>query len=101
MRLNGQTRIIEVLDNTVRVITQENEKADKTNDKHIGAPLQGKLSQLLIKDGDEVKINQPLFVIEAMKMETTITATKPGTIEKIFLEAGKLVKTNDLVLVLN
>ncbi len=100
MRLNGQTRIIEILDSTVKVITQENEKADKSNDKHIGAPLQGKLSQLLIKDGDEVKTNQPLFVIEAMKMETTITATKPGKIEKILLDAGKMVKTDDLVLIL-
>ena len=101
MRLNGQTRIIEILDSTVKVITQENEKADKSNDKHIGAPLQGKLSQLLIKDGDEVKTNQPLFVIEAMKMETTITATKSGKIEKIFLEAGKMVKTDDLVLLMH
>jgi pyruvate carboxylase len=101
MRLNGQTRIIEILDSTVKVTTHENEKIDKANDKHIGAPLQGKLSQLLIKDGDEVKINQPLFVIEAMKMETTITATKPGIIEKVYLEAGKMVKTDDLVLVIN
>jgi len=36
-----------------------------------------------------------------MKMETTITATKSGKIEKIFLEAGKMVKTDDLVLLMH
>jgi pyruvate carboxylase len=100
MRLNGQTRIIEVQDKQVKVTLQENEKADKTNKKHISASLQGKLSQILLKEGEEVKLNQPLFVVEAMKMETTITATAKGKINRLVLEPGKMVKADDLVLVL-
>ena len=45
-----------------------------------------------------VKKNEPLFVIEAMKMETTITAHEEITIDKIFLPAGTLVGADDLVL---
>ncbi len=100
MRLNGQTRIIEIKDSGTKVTAYENEKANKTNAKHIGAPLQGKLSQVLIKEGDEVKANQPLFIIEAMKMETTITATSIGKVEKLVLSAGKMVNADDLVLVM-
>jgi pyruvate carboxylase len=100
MRLNGQTRIIEVQDKQVKVTLQENEKADKTNKKHISASLQGKLSQILLKEGEEVKLNQPLFVVEAMKMETTITATAKGKINRLVLEPGKMVKADDLVLVM-
>ena len=43
------------------------------------------LSKLLVKKDEEVKKNQPLFIIEAMKMETTITATTNGTIKSIEL----------------
>ncbi len=101
MRLNGQTRIIEVKDHSVKNAVKENQKADKANKKHIGAPLQGKISQLLISKGEPVKRNQPLFVIEAMKMETTIAATDDGKVEQVLLEPGTMVKTDDLVVVLN
>jgi pyruvate carboxylase len=100
MRLNGQTRIIEIQDASTKSATQENVKADKTNIKHIGAPLQGKVSQLLVKSGDEVKQNQPLFIIEAMKMETTITANSAGKIEEILITEGKMVKSDDLVILM-
>jgi pyruvate carboxylase len=100
LRLNGQTRIIEVQDALVKTVSHENEKAEKSNPSHIAAPLQGKLSQFLIKEGQEVKMNQPLFVIEAMKMETTITANRTGKVGRLVLPAGKMVKADDLVLTL-
>ena len=99
MRLNGQTRIIEVQDRSVKVISKENQKAEKGNRKQVAAPLQGKLSQILVKEGDEVKRNQPLFVIEAMKMETTITATEESRVAQTVLTQGSMVKTDDLVMV--
>lgn len=101
MRLNGQTRIIEIQDRSVQITVKENLKADKSDPKQIGAPLQGKLSQLLVKEGEAIKRNQPLFVIEAMKMETTIAATGEGKVVQIVLQTGAMVKTDDLVLVLN
>jgi pyruvate carboxylase len=100
MRLNGQTRIIEVQDKQVAVTVKENQKAEKSNASHVGAPLQGKLSQVLVKEGDPVKKNQPLFVIEAMKMETTIAANTVGKVKEIILKPGSMVKTDDLVLVM-
>jgi pyruvate carboxylase len=101
MRLNGQTRIIEVQDHSIHSTVKEHQKIEKSNAKQIGAPLQGKLSQVLIKEGEEVKKNQPLFVIEAMKMETTIAANVAGKVEQIILPAGTMVKTDDLVMVIS
>ncbi len=75
-------------------------KTDKHDPKQIGALLQGKLSQILVKEGEEVKKNQPLFVIEAMKMETTITASETGSVKQIILKPGAMVKADDLVVVL-
>lgn len=99
-KLNGQTRNIEIQDHSVKVEHIENRKVEKGNDKHIGAPLQGMLSKLQVKAGEQVKKNQPLFVIEAMKMETVITANDACTIKSIELTEGILVNTNDLVIVI-
>jgi len=97
-KLNGQTRNVEVQDRSAKIVLIENKKTDKSNNKQIGAPLQGMLSKLLVNKSDKVKKNQPLFVIEAMKMETVITAPFDGAINHIELTAGTLVNTNDLII---
>lgn len=99
MRLNGQTRIIEVQDKKIEVHSHEHQKAEKGKTEHIAAPLQGKISQFFVQEGEKVKTNSPLFTLEAMKMESTITALKEGVVKKIVLPAGTLVKAEDLVMV--
>ena len=96
-KLNGQTRNVEVRDQSIKVERKENKKTDKGNEKQIGAPLQGMLSKVLVAKNDKVKKNQQLFIIEAMKMETIITAPFDGEIGNIELGGGTLVNTNDLV----
>jgi pyruvate carboxylase len=97
-KLNGQTRAIEIHDKSIKVEHKENRRAEKGNDRHISAPLQGMLSKLMIKPGEAVKKAQPLFVIEAMKMETTISAPADGAVKELVLGEGTLVNTGDLVL---
>ena len=97
-KVNGQMRNALIKDNSIKVSKVENKKAESSNKKQVGAPLQGLLSNILINSGDKVKENQPLFIIEAMKMETTVTAVSSGVIKKVELEAGTLVDANDLVL---
>jgi len=99
-KVNGQLRNVVVKDTAIKVTKVENVKASTSNEKEIGAPLQGLLSNVLVKKGQEVKKNQPLFIIEAMKMETSVTATENGVVDKIVLNAGALVNSDDLVLVL-
>ena len=94
--LNGQTRKVEVRDWSHQVQKTQHRKAFE--DHEIGTPIQGKISEIKVKEGDKVKENAPLFVIEAMKMETTITAAYSGTISKIHLQEGIMVEQEDLVL---
>ena len=98
--LNGQTRNIEIRDTAVEVKKVQNAKADKANGKQIGAPLQGLLSRVLVENGQQVPKNAPLFIIEAMKMETTITAPDDTTVQAVNLAEGTLVNADDLVLTL-
>ncbi len=99
-KINGQLRNVMIKDRSVKVEKIQNVKADADDPKQVGAPLQGLLSTVLVKKGQAVKRNQPLFIIEAMKMETTVTANAEGTVDKIQLEGGSLVNAEDLVLVL-
>ncbi|MEQ8572556.1 MAG: biotin/lipoyl-containing protein, partial [Fulvivirga sp.] len=62
------------------------------------APLQGRIAEVMVKIGDKVKENQPLFSIEAMKMESTITSSRSGKVIQIHLKAGDMVSQDDLVL---
>ncbi len=96
-KVNGQTRTVKVQDKSVKVEKVVHTKVDKDNAKEVGAPLQGSLSSVLVKEGEKVKKNQPLFVIEAMKMETTITATAEGEIDKVIHKEGTMVFADDLV----
>ncbi|MDQ3051432.1 MAG: pyruvate carboxylase [Bacteroidota bacterium] len=95
-RLNGQTRSVEVKDKKAGIKKVSNVKASQPN--HIGTPLQGLISKIFIIPGQKVTKNTPLFTIEAMKMETTITAPRDLTIQKIVLAEGNLVEADDLVL---
>ena len=55
-------------------------KADKNNPFHLGSSIPGTISKILVKEGEEVKKNQPVLTVEAMKMETSIVAKEDGVI---------------------
>ena len=95
-RLNGAIRSIMINDKSIQVEKVQHVKAVREGE--IGAPLQGNLSKILVKEQQQVHMNEPLFIIEAMKMESTITAPYSGTIEKIFLSDKTLVEQGDLIL---
>ncbi len=99
-KVNGQFRNVVIKDKSVKVVTIENEKVVKGSVEQIGAPLQGMLSKILVENGQKVNKNQPLFIIEAMKMETTVLASNEGSISKIKLNESTMVNTDDLVLIL-
>jgi pyruvate carboxylase len=58
------------------------------------------LSKVLVKKGDQIKKNDPLFIIEAMKMETTVSAHHAGKVKSITLKEGYMVKQDDLIMTL-
>lgn len=99
-KVNGQTRGIDIQDRSVKVEKVVHQKVDKNNKNEIGAPLQGSLSSILVEPGQDVEPNQPLFVIEAMKMETTITANQAGKVDRVVLKQGTMVFSEDLIVVL-
>ncbi|GAB3334883.1 pyruvate carboxylase [Larkinella ripae] len=93
--LNGQSRQVQVRDKSQKVDFQANAKVGKEGD--VGSPLQGRLTKILVKTGDKIAKNQPLFVIEAMKMESIVAAPKAGTVKQVVLKEGTVVVQDDWV----
>jgi len=93
--LNGQTRSVQIRDESAVATAAVHRKAVEINE--IGSPLMGRLGAVLVKPGDAVEKDTALFIIEAMKMESTITAPGDGQVKAVHLDAGTLVEQGDLV----
>lgn len=73
-------------------------KWEQVNEKHILSYIPGTITELFVKDGDTVKKNQPLLILEAMKMENTIFAPFDGKLKKVNVEAGNRVPKGELMI---
>ena len=98
--LNGSAREVEILDRSVQTKKDSKRKADKSNPKHIASPIPGTIAEILVNPGDSIKKNQPLMIVEAMKMETTILAKTDGSISEILISQGDSVSDDELAMIL-
>ena len=57
----------------------------------VTAPMPGTILGVNVKDGDAVKAGQPMFVLEAMKMESDICAPVSGTVRGVSVSKGASV----------
>jgi pyruvate carboxylase len=96
--LNGQPRTVKVKKKGVTATKVGRTKADADNVKHVAAPLPGMVATIAVKEGQQVQKGQPLVSIEAMKMETMITANDNGVIKKIHISSGNQVDAKDLLI---
>ena len=64
------------------------------------APMPGTILDIHVKVGDVVTANQPVMVLEAMKMENEVVAEQAGTIASINVEKGAMVNPGDTLFTL-
>jgi biotin carboxyl carrier protein len=64
------------------------------------APMPGKVVRVLVKVGDRVGVRQPVVVVEAMKMENELRASREGTIVEIHAREGLSVEAGALLIVI-
>lgn len=66
----------------------------------VAVPMQGTIVKVLVEVGDEVEADQPVVVLEAMKMENNIGADKAGTVAEVKVAVGDTVGAGDVVVVI-
>ncbi|TMW73083.1 pyruvate carboxylase [Alteribacter natronophilus] len=96
--LNGQPREVHVIDESIESEEKQKVKADKNNDRHIGASMPGTVVKTLASKGDKVKKGDHLMITESMKMETTVQAPYDGTVAEVYVSDDEAVQAGDLLI---
>ncbi len=95
--VDGQKQEVQIRDAHQKSAGLRHQLAEPTDRNQIGAPMAGKIVSVAVKSGQEVAQGDALFVIEAMKMETTVHAPFAGTVTHLYVEAGALIKSQELL----
>ncbi|KIE21541.1 oxaloacetate decarboxylase [Vibrio sinaloensis] len=74
--------------------------APSGNAETVAAPLAGNIWKVHTKAGEQVKEGQVLLILEAMKMETEIKASRDGVVEAVSVNEGDAVQVGDSLLAL-
>ncbi|HIA36230.1 MAG TPA: acetyl-CoA carboxylase biotin carboxyl carrier protein subunit [Flavobacteriales bacterium] len=72
--------------------------ASGTKTKDLKAPMPGKVLELKAGLGDKIKENEPLIILEAMKMENILKASADGIIDAIEVKIGDSVEKNEVLI---
>ena len=95
-RLNGQFRPIDIRDRHVASNVITSEKAKLHTPGHVAAPFRGVVS-VSVAPGDTVEAGDSVAVIEAMKMESAISAGVSGTVSRVVVPLAAAVEPGDLL----
>ncbi len=70
---------------------------EEKGDRVVTSPLPGTVTKIHVKEGEEIDKNQPILVIESMKMENVIVSPIKGVVSKICVSEGRLVNGNEIL----
>lgn len=72
--------------------------ADEIGEGTLNAPMPGKILDLMVSEGDEVELGQPVAILEAMKMENELKAPIDGVVTSIHTEVGQNLEKNEPIM---
>jgi len=70
------------------------EESEMSGADQLKSPMPGKVILLQVKEGESVKKGDVLLVVEAMKMENNIVASRDATVEKVYVAQDEMVERN-------
>ncbi|MCB9218985.1 MAG: biotin attachment protein [Ignavibacteriales bacterium] len=78
-----------------------NLNSQKSGKRNIFSPMPGLIVKINKKVGDEIQADEPLILLEAMKMENVIKSPLTGKITEILIKEGSSVEKNQVLVVIN
>ena len=99
MRIGGGTYVVKLEDERTRLVQLLGlDKVKGAVLKELKAPMPGLVLKVLVKEGDAVKKNDPLLILEAMKMENVIKSTGDAMVKKVHTQERSAVEKGQLLL---
>jgi 3-methylcrotonyl-CoA carboxylase alpha subunit len=96
--LNGKTYHLDLISAAKR--RSGSSPSSALSDGAIKSPMPGTVLKVLVKAGELVEANQPLMIMESMKMEMTLSAPQAGKVEGVYCQEGQLVDMGVLLVTL-
>lgn len=67
---------------------------------NVVAPMPGSITEIIVKVGDQVAVDDEIMILEAMKMENPICAPEDGKVAEVKVAVGNKVEANQVLAVL-
>jgi len=105
--VNGIPRVVEIQDRKILetaskgVVAAVREKSDPLDPGSVGAPMSGSVVEVLVVPGQDVKAGEPLVVLSAMKMETTVSSPVTGKLKHVGVVKGDSCSAGDLMVAID
>ena len=97
--IGGEEYDVEIEDNISRLKSKHGGKeADDNSPGEVHSPMPGLIAEIYVSVGDDVELNTPLLVLEAMKMENEIKAPTNGKITEINVTIGQNIFAETLLM---
>lgn len=97
--LRGEQFQVLVEDERMRRLSANRRLVLPEGEMAVTAPIPGLVVKVLVNEGDEIKDEQPLILLEAMKMENELRAKRAGKIKQVLVTPGQRVEQNAVLLV--
>lgn len=99
LSVGGYRFAVEALDERTRTIRRmAGNSAQRAGAAHLKAPMPGLIVRINVAAGDDVRAGQGLVVMEAMKMENELRASRDGRVKRVAVEPGSAVEKGALLL---
>ena len=69
-----------------------------TSEGHVSTSMPGNIVDVMVNEGDQVEVGQPVLVTEAMKMETEIQSPVTGTVKEVYVQKGDAVSPDETLI---
>ena len=96
---SGSTRLV-VADAARRMTRTAGKRREVSGRVEIKSAMPGRVVNVLVAAGDEVKAEQGIIVVEAMKMENEVKSPKAGKVVEVKVVAGQAVEKGQLMIVI-
>ncbi len=96
----GEHRMTFTITDPRSLRAQKRPAAGESGSHSITAPMPGLIVNLLVAVGDMVTAEQPLIVMEAMKMQNELKAPRAGRVRRVAVDAGAIVPAGKLLLII-
>jgi len=101
--VTGDTVEVDAVTGHVRltVVPRFTDPADDVASGSLLAPMPGTVVRVAVAEGDAVEAGQTVLVLEAMKMQHTVTAPQAGTVIRMSVQPGAQVAANEVLAVVS